>query len=98
MKKAPRRRRPSSKLAKPAKATPPAGPAHLFGLGLDHTDGHKRITQAEQFTLVGGSEETHGRMTETVIKTFETLKRRGKELQTVEPRELAEIIHKSTPR
>ena len=85
MKKASRRR-------KPAKS------AHLLGLGLDNQDGHKRLTSAEQFTIVGGSEETHGRMTETVIKTFETLKRRGKQLTTVEPRELAEIIHKSTPR
>lgn len=91
MKKAPRRRQ-----SKSAKA--PKGRAHLLGLGLDNQDGHKRITQAEQFTLVGGSEETHGRMTETVIKTFETLKHRGKQLQNVEPQELAEIIHKSTPR
>jgi hypothetical protein len=91
MKKSPRRR-PSKTAAKPK------GPAHLLGLGLDNQDGHKRITQAEDFTIVGGSEETHGRMTETVIKTFETLKHRGKHLQTVEPRELAEIIHKSTPR
>lgn len=98
MKKAPRRRRPSSKSAQPPAGAPKNGRAHLLGLGLDHTDGHKRITRAEQFTLVGGSEETHGRMTETVVKTFETLKRRGKELHTVEPRELAEIIHKSTPR
>ena len=37
-------------------------------------------------------------MTETVIKTFEELKTRGKVLQAVEPSELAEIIHKSTPR
>lgn len=101
MKKAPRRRSPLSKSAKsaqPAPAAPQSGPAHLLGLGLDHDDGHKRITRAEQFTLVGGSEETHGRMTETVVKTFETLKRRGKELRSVEPRELAEILHKSTPR
>lgn len=93
MKKPSRRRHTKAKAAKPAQ-----GDAHLLGVGLDHTDGHKRITRAEQFTLVGGSEETHGRMTETVIKTFETLKQRGKHLQTVEPRELAEIIHKSTPR
>lgn len=71
--------------------------AHLLGLGLDHHDGHKRITAAEQFTIVGGSEETHGRMTETVVKTFEVLKRRRKSLHTVEPQELTEIIHKSTP-
>jgi hypothetical protein len=84
MKKTPRRRKTKS--------------AHLLGIGLDHHDGHKRITQAEQFTIVGGSEETHGRMTETVIKTFEELKSRGKPLHAVEPQELAEIIHKSTPR
>lgn len=72
--------------------------AHLLGLGLDNTDGHKRITQAEGATLVGGSEETHGRMTETVIKTFEELKSRGKDLRSVDRRELAEIIDKSTPR
>jgi hypothetical protein len=84
MKKVTRRRKPKS--------------AHLLGIGLDNTDGHKRLTQAEQFTIVGGSEETHGRMTETVIKTFEVLKTRGKQLHNVEPQELAEIIHKSTPR
>ena len=72
--------------------------AHLLGIGLDNEDGHKRLTTAEQFTIVGGSDETHGRMTETVIKTFEELKTRGKPLQAVEPQELAEIIHKSTPR
>lgn len=84
MKKVTRRRKPKA--------------AHLLGIGLDHQDGHKRLTRAEEFTIVGGSEETHGRMTETVIKTFEELKSRGKHLRTVEPRELAEIIHKSTPR
>ena len=84
MKKAPRRRKAKS--------------AHLLGVGLDNSDGHKRMTSAEQFTIVGGSEETHGRMTETVIKTFESLKRRGKTLERVEPKELADIIAKSTPR
>lgn len=83
MKKSPRRRKPKS--------------AHLLGVGLDHSDGHKRLTSAEEFTIVGGSEETHGRMTETVVKTFETLKTRGKHLRTIEPKELAEIIQKSTP-
>ena len=77
---------------------PKAKPAHLLGVGLDNADGHKRLTSAEQFTIVGGSEETHGRMTETVVKTFETLKSRGKTLHGVEPRELADIIAKSTPR
>lgn len=83
MKKAPRRRRPK---------------AHLLGVGLDNQDGHKRITSAEEFTIVGGSSETHDRMTETVIKTFEELRSRGKRLHSVEPKELAEIIDRSRPR
>lgn len=72
--------------------------AGLLGLGLDNADGHKRITRGEKFLLVGGSDETHSRMTETVVKTFEELKRRDKQIETVEEKELAEIIHKSTPR
>ena len=76
----------------------PARTAGLLGIGLDNDDGHKRITTGEQFAIVGGSEETHGRMTETVVKTFEELKQRGKQLDRVEPDELAEILHRSTPR
>lgn len=71
--------------------------AHLFGIGLDNKDGHKRITRAERFAIMGGSDETHGRMTETLIKTFETLDRRGKSLEDVEKKELTDIISESTP-
>jgi len=76
----------------------PAPQAALLGLGLDNKDGHKRITTGEKFAILGGSAETHEKMTETVVKTFEELKQRGKELEQVEPTELAEIIHKSSPR
>ena len=69
----------------------------LMGVGLDNKDGHKRLTTGEKFVIVGGSDETHGRMTETVIKTFEQLKQRGKDISEVGRKELAEIIHKSTP-
>ena len=72
--------------------------AALLGLGFDHKDGHKRITTGEKFLLVGGSDETHGRMTETVVKTFEELKQRGKHLSEVRPVELADIIKKAAPR
>ena len=89
----------SNESAKPARdANPPTKQAGLLGVGLDNNDGHKRITTGEKFVLVGGSEETHTRMTETTLKTFEELKRRSKPLEAVDPRELAEIIHKSTPR
>ncbi len=71
---------------------------HLLGLGLDGTDGHKRMTQAERFTLVGGSEQTHERMTETVVKTFEDLKRKGKDFDEAEPKEIADLLHKNTPK
>ncbi len=81
-------------MSKKRKSTPKAG---LLGVGLDNKDGHKRITTGEQFAIVGGSDETHGRMTETVIKTFEELKHRGKHLHQVEARELADIIHRATP-
>lgn len=80
------------------KPRPPRRVAGLVGVGLDHQDGHKRITQGEKFVLVGGSAETHERMTETTLKTFEELKRRDKPLEKVDPSELAEIIAKSTPR
>jgi hypothetical protein len=76
----------------------PQRKAALLGLGLDNKDGHKRITTGDKFAIVGGSEETHERMTETVVKTFEELKSRGKHLEQVEPSELAEILNKSTPR
>ena len=70
----------------------------ILGVGLDNEDGHKRITSGEKFMLVGGSKDTHERMTETMIKTFEELKRRDKPLEKVDPNELAEIIDKSQPR
>lgn len=84
--------------AGPKKTTKPAVQAGLLGVGLDNADGHKRITTGENFVLVGGSAETHERMAETTFKTFEELKRRDKRIETVDPRELAEILHKSTPR
>jgi hypothetical protein len=88
----------SKKPAKPTRKPKGKPQAALLGLGLDNQDGHKRVTTGEQFAVVGGSEETHGRMTETVVKTFEELKSRRKNLAEIEPAELADIIHKSTPR
>ncbi|HUL54248.1 MAG TPA: hypothetical protein VLT83_12640 [Opitutaceae bacterium] len=72
--------------------------AALLGVGLDNDGGHKRITTGEKFLILGGSQETHERMTETIVKTFEELKQRGKPLEDVESSELSEIIHRSTPR
>ena len=71
--------------------------AHLFGLGLDCADGHKRITQADKFSILGGSEQTHDRMTETLIKTIEDLTIKGKSLEEASEDELSDIISKNTP-
>jgi hypothetical protein len=66
----------------------------LLGLGLDAADQHKRITRGDGFSLVGGSEETHERMTETVIKTSEDLSRKGRTIADARPEELAELLRK----
>ena len=71
--------------------------AHLLGIGLDNDDGHKRITRSENFSIIGGSEETHSKMTETVIKTVEDIRGKGRHLGTVDPRELADLLKKNTP-
>jgi len=76
---------------------PDKNKSHLLGIGLDG-DGQKRITQAEKFSIVGGTEETHEAMTETAMKTFEDLKRRGKDFEEASPEELSDIIQKNIPR
>jgi hypothetical protein len=61
---------------------------------LDARDEHKRITRGEGFNLVGGSEETHERMTETVIKATEDLGRKGRTIGDARPEELADLLRK----
>jgi uncharacterized protein YjlB len=80
------------------KKQPPSRLPSLLGVGLDNDDGHKRLTTAEDFAIVGGSAETHEHLTETAIKTFEELKHRGKKIGEVELEELAEIVQKARPR
>ena len=64
----------------------------MMGLGLDSKDGHKRITKGDNFVLVGGSEETHERMTETAIKVNEKLAAKGKTLNDVSSEEFRDLI------
>jgi hypothetical protein len=63
---------------------------HLIGVGLD-SDGNKRITTGENFTLVGGTQETHEVMTEKAIKLNEKLKARGKRLENVSHEEFDDV-------
>jgi hypothetical protein len=71
--------------------------ACLLGIGLDGDDGHRRITRAEKFSVVGGSEETHARMTETLIKTVEALRRNGTTLEEIPPGKLAALLRENRP-
>ena len=64
----------------------------MLGLGLD-SDGHKRITKGDNFTLIGGTQDTHELMTEKAIKINEKLKARGKQLETVSREEFTDIAH-----
>jgi len=67
----------------------------MLGIGLDNDDGHLRITKGENFHLVGGSEETHERMSETVVKVNEKLRQRGKKLADVERDEFKDILEEA---
>ncbi|MBR7130999.1 MAG: hypothetical protein IKC82_03290 [Lentisphaeria bacterium] len=69
--------------------------AMLLGVGLDNNDGHKRVTKGDNFYLAGGSEETHERMTETVIKFNEKLARKGKHLQELSKEEFRDLMREA---
>jgi len=70
----------------------------LLGVGLDNQDGHKRITHGEEFMLVGGSEDTHERMQDVVIRVTESLKDRGKRLRDAEPIEVVDLLRDAVER
>lgn len=67
----------------------------LFGVGLDGSDGHRRVTRSDDFVIIGGSQDTHERMQETAIKFQESLQKRGKVLQETELHEVIELLHEA---
>lgn len=66
----------------------------LLGVGLDD-DGHARVTKAEEFFLVGGSETTHAHMRECVERFTETLRRMGTDLNSASDDEMLEAAEES---
>ena len=68
----------------------------LVGLGLDGQDEHVRITNGDNFHLVGGSKETHERMQEHAIKFNEELSKRGKRLEEISGNEFQEISERAS--
>jgi hypothetical protein len=67
----------------------------FVGVGLDHKDGHRRVTRSENFLLVGGSEETHERMQDTAIRFDEALSRSGKPLGETPVEDVLELLRES---
>ena len=65
----------------------------LMGVGLDG-DGHKRITKAPDYVLIGGTQETHEAMQETSAHLEEEARKRGKTIGELAPEEFKEIITK----
>ena len=70
----------------------------FLGVGLDGTDGHRRVTRSEHFLLVGGSAETHERMQDTAVRFGEALERRGKALSDATPEEALDLLRESLER
>jgi hypothetical protein len=67
----------------------------FLGVGLDNSDEHQRVTTSESFLLVGGSEATHERMQDTVIRFEELLRQLGKQLRETSPDEAARLLREA---
>jgi hypothetical protein len=68
----------------------------FLGVGLNNTDGHKRLTRNGPFVLIGGSEETHAHMQDISIRFNESLQKRGKSLGDTPVDEVIEILHEAS--
>lgn len=71
-----------------------AGPkvAGYVGIGLDNQDDQTRVTRGDAFMLLGGSEETHGKMQETAIKVHEKLAAKGRTVRDLTPTQLLDVF------
>lgn len=66
----------------------------LLGVGLD-SDGHTRATSGDDFVLLGGTDETHGRMQEHVERFQKTLGKMGTDLQRASREQMREAAEES---
>ena len=67
----------------------------LFGVGLDNDDGHKRVTKGRDFCVVGGSQETHERMQDLVLRMNAKVKRKGKRFRDLSAEEFEDLARES---
>lgn len=67
---------------------------HLLGLAYDDPTGHKRITKADKFSVIGGSYKTHQLMTNILSGVMGDLSNQGRMLEQLQPAELYQLIEK----
>lgn len=66
--------------------------AAIIGFGLDHSGhGPRRVMTGSDCLVVGGSEQTHADLLETMLRLESELERVGRPLGELPPEELAEI-------
>ena len=69
----------------------PKNKAMMLGMGMDCDDGEMRVTNADNFLLVGGSHDTHECMQDKCIKFNEIISSKGKRLDQLERQELMDL-------
>ena len=64
----------------------------LLGVGFDADDGHLRMTTADKFDVVMGSDESHEYITQLIMKIEAELDAQGLNLDELSPEVLSEIV------
>ena len=64
----------------------------LLGVGFDAEDGHIRITNAEKYDVLMGSEQSHEYIQKLIQKIEDQLKRKGLGLDDLTPEEFSEFV------
>jgi hypothetical protein len=65
--------------------------AKIIGFGLDGSEPPCRVLNGDLCLLLGGSDETHAEMLETILRLEAELERLGQHLGELPPEKLAEI-------
>ena len=64
----------------------------LLGIGYDEDDGHVRITKADQYDVLMGSEESHEHIQKLLLKIENELKARNLSLDEMSPDEFLKLV------
>ncbi len=64
----------------------------LLGVGFDTEDGHVRITNAEKYDVLLGSEQSHEYIQQLIQKIEDELEAQGKSLDDFSPAEFSEFV------